>query len=187
MIEFLEATFTPNPAPVGLISASDVALEAGASEQQAAVFIAASWNMAETFTGRAYRGIASGEVLVRAHDPHEYRWPRYPFPDTITAEVWSDHLRGWDPVQVAYRGGYLDLCAGQMYRLVQAPTPPVDPMPQHVVQAVFNLAVYQLIQQPARREFKSQTMQDTTVTREALMGVLYGSGAGALLASEVRK
>ena len=52
---------------------------------------------------------------------------------------------------------------------------------------MFNLAVYQLIQQPARREFKSQTMQDTTVTREAMMGVLYGSGAGALLASEVRK
>lgn len=187
MIEFLEATFTPNPAPVGLISASDVALEAGASEQQAAVMLAASWSQAETFTGRAYRGIASGEVLVRAHDPHEFKWPRFPYPETVSAEVWSDHLRGWDPVQVAYRGGYLDLCAGQMYRLVQAPTAPLDPMPAHVLQAVSNLAVYQLIQQPARREFKSQTMQDTTVTREALMGVLYGSGAGALLASEVRK
>lgn len=186
MIEFLEATFTPNPVP-DLLSASDIALEAGASAQQAAVMIAASWNMAETFTGRAYRGIASGEVLVRAHDPHEYRWPRYPFPDIITAEVWSDHLRGWDPVQVAYRGGYLDLCAGQMYRLVQAPTPPLDPMPPHVLQAVSQLAIYQLIQAPSRREFKSQTMADTTFTREAVMGVLYGSGAGALLASEVRK
>lgn len=187
MIEYLDATFAPPPELPFYPEVTAVALEAGCSAEQAQMMIEAAWDQVETFTGRAYRGIASGEVLVKAHHPHEYRWPRYPFPATITAEIWSDRHKGWRAVEVAYRGGYLELYGGNLYKLTQAPTDPVDPLPAHVVQAVHNLAVYQLVQSPARREFRSQTMGETTLTREALMGALYGSGAGALLASEVRK
>ena len=71
--------------------------------------------------------------------------------------------------------------------VTQEPTLPVDPLPANVLRAVANLALYQLIHSPARREFRTQTTGDVTLTREAVMGLFYGSGAGALLASEVRK
>lgn len=187
MIEYLDVRFIPNLSHPEQPDKTAIALEAGCSADQAEAFVQAAWEQVETFTGRCYRGIASGEVLVRAHYPHEYRWPRYPFPATITAEIWSDQDKGWRAVEVVYRAGYVELYAGNLYRLTQAPTPPVDPLPGHVVQAVSNLAIYQLIQQPQRREFRSQTMGETTLTREAVMGALYGSGAGALLAGEVRK
>lgn len=184
-ITYLDVTFATRAAPEAP-RATDIALEAAVSEALATAFIGAAWEQAETFCGRCWRGIASGEVLIRVDAPTEYRWPRYPFPDAITAEIWSDAARGWEPIALNYRAGFIDLLPGSLYRLTQSPTDPV-PAPSHVVQAVANLAIYQLIQSPARREMKSQTFGDTALTRENLMGALYGSGAGALLASEVRK
>lgn len=185
-IVYLEVDFSTNPPPV-IPAASDVALEAGTTEAMGAAFLAAAWEQAEAFTGRCYRGISRGEVMIKVDAPTEYRWPRYPFPASITAEVWDDNLRGWQAVPVTYRAGFVDLFPGNLYRLTQSPTDPVNPLPSHVVQAVANIAIYSLIHAPARREFKSTTFGDTSQNREAVMGVLYGSGAGALLASEVRK
>lgn len=185
-IVYLEVDFATN-APPAVPKASDVALEAGTTEAMGAAYIAAAYEQAEAFTGRCYRGISRGEVLIKVDAPTEYRWPRYPYPETITAEIWSDEIRGWQPVAITYRAGYADLFPGNLYRLTQSPTAPVSPLPSHVVQAVANLAIYSLIQAPARREFKSTTFGDNSQNRETLMGVLYGSGAGSLLASEVRK
>ena len=63
---------------------------------------------------------------------------------------------------------------------------PGAPVSAEVVQAVHNLALYQLIHAPSRREFKSQSSGDFSFSREALIPVFRGSGAGALLAGEVR-
>lgn len=185
-IVYLEASFTTK-APPAVPVATDIALEAGVSEALAGVFIGAAWEQAETFCGRCFRGISNGEVLIKVDAPTEYRWPRFPYPASITAEIWSDEIRGWQAVPVNYRAGFVELYPGNFYKLTQTPTEPVNPLPSHVVQAVANLAIYQLILSPARREFKSQGFGETALSRETLMGVLYGSGAGALLASEVRK
>lgn len=87
MIEYLDTKFVPNAAHPEIPSVVDIALEAGASHEQSWAVILSVWDQVETFTGRCYRGIASGEVLVRAHYPHEYRWPRYPFPENVSAEI----------------------------------------------------------------------------------------------------
>lgn len=184
-IKFLETTFAMRPAPAQPV-ASEIALEAGVTESLAQAYIAAAWEQAENFCGRTWRGYGSGEILIEVDFPHEYRIPRYPYPASVTAEIWSDNARAYGYAEVRYRSGYVELYPGQLYRLTLAPTDPV-PAPPHVVQAVANLALYQLIQLPQRREFKSQTQGDTTLSREALMGIFYGSGAGALLASEIRK
>lgn len=186
-IQYLEANFIPNTAPADCPLTPEVAVEASVTEAQAWAFIQAAWEQAETFTGRAYRGLASGELLIKVDHPTEYRWPRYPFPETITAELWSDSAKGWQSVSMNYRAGFVDLYPGNLYRLVQSPTPAVDPMPPHVITAVKNLALYQLVHMPQRREFKNTTFADTSMTREAVMGALYGSGAGPMLASEVRR
>lgn len=185
-IKSIEVEFSVGPIPAAP-SASEIALEAGVTEAMAGAYIAAAWEQAETFCGRCWRGITVGEVLIEVDELTEWRWPRYPYPAAIMSEVWSDELRGWQARSIEYRAGWLMLYPGNLYRLTQSPTAPVDPLPSHVVQAVANLALYQLIQLPTRREFKSQTQGDTTLSREALMGIFYGSGAGALLASEVRK
>lgn len=185
-LQYLEVTFATNAPPLAP-KASDVALEAGTTEAMTSAYIAAAWEQAEAFTGRCYRGLSAGEVLIKVDAPTEYRWPRFPFPASIEAEVWSDEARDWEAVPVIYRAGYVELYPGNLYKLTQSPTAAVSPLPSHVIQAVSNLAIYSLIQLPQRREFRSTQFGDTSQTREALMGVLYGSGAGALLASEVRK
>lgn len=63
---------------------------------------------------------------------------------------------------------------------------PPNPIRPNVTAAVHNLALYLLIHDPARREFRSKSAGDSSFTREGKMGALCGSGAGALLASEVR-
>ena len=55
----------------------------------------------------------------------------------------------------------------------------------HVTEAVRNLALYQLIHSPARREFRTIQAADSTLTREALGPLFRMSGSGILLASEV--
>lgn len=184
-IKFLDTTFAVRPAPETPV-ASEIALEAGVTEALAAAYIAASWEMAENFCGRSWRGYGSGEIQIEVDFCHEYRLPRYPYPASVTAEIWSDKARAYEAVEVRYRSGYVELYPGNLYRLILAPTDPV-PAPAHVTQAVANLALYQLVHLPQRREFKSTSFADTNMTREAVMGVFYGSGAGALLASEVRK
>lgn len=62
---------------------------------------------------------------------------------------------------------------------------PVEP-PAHVVEAVRLLALYMLIHDPARREFRTVTAGDSTLAREAVGPLFRMSGAGILLASEVR-
>lgn len=97
----------------------------------------------------------------------------------ITAEIWSDAHKGWRPVEVAYRAGYVELYAGNLYRLTQSPTAPVEPLPPQVIQAVRNLAIYQLIQAPARRKFRSQSMENA-----ALSGLRRGSWLAAVSSKE---
>lgn len=188
MIEYLETTLAmrePPPPPASPV-ASDIALEAGVAEAEAQAFIASSWAMVENFTGRTYRGFGSGEILIKVDHPYEYRLPCFPYPEAVTAEIWSDQARTWEAVALDYKAGYAQLYPRQLYRLTLSPTDPAT-IPANVTQAVANLALYQLIHAPTRREFRSQQHGDVSLTREALMGVFYGSGAGALLASEVRK
>ncbi|MCP4206747.1 MAG: hypothetical protein GY767_06845 [Shimia sp.] len=100
-----------------------------------------------------------------------------------------EYLSGgeWVAHSETYIAGVIDLEGPLTYRLTQ-PNSVTSAMPKpHVLQAVFNLAVYQLVFSPQRREFKSQNAGDSGFSRENLMGLFYGSGAGALLASEVRK
>lgn len=56
----------------------------------------------------------------------------------------------------------------------------------HVLEAVRNLALYQLIHSPARREFRTVSAGDSTITREALGPIFKMSGAGILLSGEVQ-
>ena len=58
--------------------------------------------------------------------------------------------------------------------------------PPHVVEAVRALALYQLIHTAARREFRTITAGDGTLSREVLGPLFKMSGAGILLASEVQ-
>lgn len=185
-ITYLETDFRPGPIP-GIPVASDIALEAGVSEALATAFLGAAWEQAESFTGRAYRGIAGGVVLVQTDAPLSFVWPRYPFPEAVSFETWDENANAFRSMSTRYKAGRCDLQGGTLYRLTQTPTPPVDPMPAHVRQAVANLALYQLIHMPQRREFRTQTTGDVTLTREAMGGLLYSSGAGALLAGDVRK
>lgn len=99
------------------ISAAEVALEAGVASERAVAVIAASWKLAENFTGRDFQTEEAGA---------------------------------------------------------------------HVVEAVRCLALYQLIHSAARREFRTITAADSTLTREALGPLFRQSGAGILLASDVK-
>lgn len=186
MIELLETEFTHGDAPSSLV-ASEIALEAGVSEVDAATMIAASWIQAETFTNRAYRPITSGKIIIRVNQEQAWQWPRHPYPDDLTIEVhlngsWVSHAETY--VAVA---GLVELVPWTLYRLTQtgAVTPPTPG--SNVIQAVANLALYQLVQMPQRREFKNQTAGDTSLTRENLQGLFWASGAGILLANEVRQ
>ncbi len=186
MIELLETEFTYGEVPANL-AASDIALEAGVLWDEAEAMIAASWIQAETFTGRTYRPVTSGTVIIKVSQEHPYCWPRHPFPNALGVEVyqngqWVSHTETY-----VAAAGLIELVPWTLYRLTQIGTvTPPDPA-SNVVRAVQNLALYQLIQMPQRREFKSQTAGDTSLNREQLMGLFYGSGAGILLANEVRQ
>ncbi len=189
MITHIETDFIPGAAPALLFdgpSPSDVALEAGVSGGEADAMIAAAWAQVEAFTGRAYRPITAGKVIIRVSSPIAYQWPRHPFPEALTIEVLSNGT--WVPHWETYvpAAGLVELEIYTLYRLTQVGTVTPPAPPAHVFQAVINLALYQLIHAPARREFRAQSAGDSSFTREALMGVMYGSGAGALLASEMR-
>jgi hypothetical protein len=75
---------------------------------------------------------------------------------------------------------------GARYRVSQVGTITPPAPGAHVVEAVRALALYQLIHSPARREFRQMNAGDGSLTREALDGLFRASGAGILLAGEVR-
>lgn len=186
MIELLEPEFTHGDSPATPV-ASEIALEAGVSEVNAAAMIAASWIQAETFCNRAYRPITAGTVIIKVGREQAWRWPRYPYPAALGIEIYQNSQ--WVSHSETYvaSAGLVELVPWTLYRLTQTGTVTPPTPGANVVQAVANLALYQLIQMPQRREFKSQTAGDTSLNREQLMGLFYGSGAGILLASEVRQ
>ncbi|MEO0939876.1 MAG: hypothetical protein AAFY38_17125 [Pseudomonadota bacterium] len=100
-----------------VIPVADIALEAGVTAERAEAVLAASWRLADAFTGRDYTSEGAGP---------------------------------------------------------------------HVLEAVRCLALYQLIQSPSRREFRTVTAGDSQLTRESLGPLFKMSGAGILLASEVK-
>lgn len=163
--------------------ASRVALEASVSQEDAAAMIEAAWQQAETFTGRTFRVTESAELIVRTEGPDAIRWPRQPAPASVTAERFDGDAWVPDRARIV-AGGWLDIEGKGIWKLT-AENVPANHIGGHVVQAVVCLALYQLIHSPARREFRSQSAGDTSVTREALAGLFWASGAGALLSSEV--
>ncbi|MBV7393259.1 hypothetical protein [Mameliella sediminis] len=166
--------------------ASDVALEAGSTEAEAEAMLSAAWQQVEAFTGKTYRTTTSGTVIVKVSSPTVWTWPRYPFPEALTIEAYSQGAWvAWSETYIA-AAGLIELEPFTLYRLSHTDNVPAATITPAVTQAVHNLALYQLIQGPSRREFKSQQAGDSGFTREQLMPVFYGSGAGALLASEVR-
>ncbi|MGQ0565540.1 MAG: hypothetical protein ACT4OK_10775 [Gemmobacter sp.] len=167
--------------------AVDVALEAGAANDRATAVIGAAWAMAETFTGRNYWPVTAAVLTMQAGDDCEAWWPRAPAPAAVTMERLSG--REWvadtGPMYMADAGWFTFLAPGATYRFTQVGT--VTPAPSaNVLEAVRALALYSLIQSPARTEFRQIQAGDSTLTREALGGVFAMSGAGAMLAWEVR-
>lgn len=196
MIELLETAFTcADPRQYGdnnenlqLPNASNIAFEAGVEDNRdLSLLIKACWSQAETFTGRMYRDTLTGKVIIRVSAPHSFVWPRYPFPDAITVEHLQNGSWVTDSAEYVPEVGMIDLHPHTLYRLTQVGTVAASPVSESVGRAVTNLTLYQLIHSPQRREFKSQSAGDSSLTRENLMGLFYGSGAGVLLASEVRK
>lgn len=168
-------------------TAVDVALEASVTNDRATAMIGASWSLAETYAGRLYWPV-SGAVAVGTLDADgTLTWPRWPFPDALTVEEWTGGA--WvahsGHEYVPETGEVLNLTAGR-YRLTQTTTTTPDEPQPHVVEAVRALALYQLIHSPARREFKQVNAGDSSLTREALAGLFRASGAGILLAPDVR-
>mgnify|MGYP000070670510 CR=1 FL=1 len=165
--------------------AASVALEAGVTSDRATAMIGASWSLAETYTGRLYWGATDATALVILDAEGAVEWPRYPFPAALTVEQWDGSA--WAAYAAEYvpdTGEVLALPAGR-HRLTAGAVTPDQPQP-HVVEAVRALALYQLVHSPARREFRTITAGDSTVSREALAGLFKASGAGMLLAGEVR-
>lgn len=183
MITMLEPTFVYGEVPE---TPGNLAFEADIPDFEAVPLIHAAWAQVEAFTGRTYRPVTAGKCIVKVSSPMQFQWPRHPFPAAMTIEVLSGS--NWVEYREIYIPdlGLVDLEPFSIYRLTQQGTVAGNPASAQVLQAVENLALYQAIQGPERREFKSQNTGDSGFTREALMGVMYGSGAGALLASEVR-
>ena len=179
----LETTFVYGDWPD---SGANVAFDADIDLYEAKPLIQTAWAQVEAFTGRTYRPITSGKAIIRVSSPIVWTWPRHPFPAALTVEVLSGG--SWVAYSETYipELGMVELEPFATYRLTQQGTVAGNTASPHVLEAVNNLALYQAIQGPARREFKAQSTGDSGFTREALMGVLYGSGAGAMLKSEVR-
>ncbi len=186
MIANLEVDFTYGADPASP-TAVGIALEAETEQETAQAMISASWVQAENFVRRSYRETLTGSAVIKVSSEMPYRWPRYPYPAALTIEVLIDGV--WVPHSETYSPGLgiIELVPWTVYRLTQTAPIPACPIGVHVIQAVNNLALYQLIHGPARREFKSQQAGDSSLIREQVMGLFYGSGAGALLASEVRQ
>lgn len=166
-------------------SALEMVLRRDLTNAQATAMISSAWAIAETFTRRGYRGATAGIVTVEVSSPMPYRWPRWPYPSALTIDIlaggiWVPHTETYVPAL-----GLIELEPFTIYRLTQSGAVAAPTIPAHVTQAVENLALYMLTQAPTRREYKSQSAGDSALTREAMMGLLYGSGAGALLAGEV--
>lgn len=181
----VSSAFTYGPWPEDLPFYSNVALQAGVSVEEAQAMISVAWAMASNFTRRAYRAVLTDQILVRQEGFGWVFWPVWPEPASIISELLSG--RDW----VAHESFYLpgmgaDLDGAGLYRLTQVGEVDAPEIPPHVVSAVQCLALYMLIQSPHRREFKTQGAGDSSFSRESYMGVLYGSGAGAMLATEVR-
>lgn len=167
--------------------AVSVALEASVTNDRATAMIAASWAMAELFTGRTFYPVTAASGVANMTEGGDVVWPRYPYPADLVVERWT--AGAWldvtDDVDfVPDFGMVITLTAGR-YRFTQvgALTPPAPAA--HVAEAVRALALYQLIHSPARREFRQMNAGDSSLTREALDGLFRASGGGLLLAGEI--
>lgn len=186
MITLLETSFAHGPDPHPEPMASEIAFEADGTQLEAETLLSASWAMVEAFTGKTYREMTAGKVIVKADTPMTFTWPRYPFPEALGVGTYQGG--SWVSLSAPYVAevGVIDLEPFQLTRLIQTGTVAGAPVTPNVTRAVHQLALYQLMQGPSRREYRSQSSGDFSFTRESLMPVFRGSGAGALLASEVR-
>lgn len=96
---------------------------------------------------------ARGELILQDMErwegaPMQYQWPRYPFPDALTVEAYSGGF--WASATASYvpEAGLIDLDPFTLYRLTQTGTVAGAPVTAGVKQAVYNLALYQLMQGP---------------------------------------
>ncbi len=186
MSQIINTAFTYEPWPENLVRGPDIATQAGSSIAEAQFAIATAWAMAENYTRRTYRTVLTGVVTVEVDGISWVPWPRWPEPAAVTAELLASAFE-WQPYEAFYLPGKgISLAGAGLYRLTQTGTVPAPTIPIHVLAAVQNLALYILVHAPHRREFKSQSAGDYSFTRENLFGLLYGSGAGPVLAGEVR-
>lgn len=183
--ELEDSNFTLGAWPEDAPQTSQIALEAGVSQSESLAMVQVAWAMISTYTRRTYAPMLAGEVLVRVKGMALFRWPRWPEPAEVETQMLVNGE--WKPCAAKYvKGIGVELDGTGYYRLAQVGTVPAPEIPAQVFAAVQNLALYLLIQAPQRREFKSQGAGDSSFTRESMMGALYGSGAGAMIASEVR-
>lgn len=173
--------------------AVSVALEASVANDRATAMIAASWALVETFTGRNYWPVTAAVAIadIAASDialSGTVQWPRDPFPADVTLEKWTAGAWVTDTAAdyVPDVGLAILLTPGARYRLAQVGTVTPAAPAANVTEAVRALALYQLIHSVTRREFRQMNAGDSSLTREALDGLFRASGAGILLAGEVR-
>lgn len=180
----VSSTFTYGPYRTDAPAYADIALQAGVTAQEAQDMVGAAWAMASNHTRRAYRSVLSGVVLIQQESTSWVPWPVWPEPEEATSELFTG--RGWKPHEGYYMKGLgFDLDGQGLYRLTQVGMVAAPEIPAQVIEAVRCLALYLLIHSPQRREMRSQQAGDSSFTRVSSMGVLYGSGAGAMLAGEV--
>lgn len=174
-------------------SATDVALEASVTQDRAAALIAASWHLVEVFTGRTYFPVTAAVFVTElptgsAPESGTAAWPREPYPADVEVQRWT--AGAWVPDAgadyVPDLGLTILLEPGARYKIAQVGAVTPAAPGAHVVEAVRALALYQLVNSPSRREFRTMTAGDSNLTREALDGLFRASGAGILLAGEVR-
>lgn len=176
---------TPGDLPA-MPDAVSVALEASVSRDRAQAVIRASWGLIETYTGRNFWPVTGAVALAQVSEPGEVNWPKHPFPAAIIAERWEGS--DWVAATVGYipeLGIVTGLTAGR-YKFRQVGTVTPEQPGEYIVEACRALALYQLIHSAARREFRTMSTGDSTLTREALDGLFRASGAGVLLAGSVR-
>ena len=121
MIDILSVDFTRGDLPSSPV-ASEVALEAGATEAQATAMIATAWEQAETFTGRTYYPVTAGQMRVDVRGIGVLRWPRYPAPEAFTFERKSNGA--WQEFDVEHEAGLIDvdLPCRETWRITQVGT-----------------------------------------------------------------
>ncbi|WP_157960061.1 hypothetical protein [Albibacillus kandeliae] len=166
---------------------AELADEAGISEASSANLLETAWSMIETYTGRTYRAVSAGKLITRVYATHVFRWPSYPYPLALTVE----YLRNgtWlEDTGAEYIAdlGEVELQGGSIYRLTLTDAIPASPIGSQVSEAAYKLALYMAVTNPVLREFRSQSAGDSAWSKEQLYGLFYGSGAAAMLSSEVR-